>query len=151
MRGGYMYRLLITCAVVLFSTAAAEADTLNLSIRDAIRMALENNSRIKAARFTSQAARQGVESAASRYFPAVALEETLTASNSPTNTFMMKLDEGRFTQNDLQISSLNNPSAAHAFKTALTIQQPLFVPSLSPLEEMAVKDAQKSGLELEAA
>ncbi|HXE96047.1 MAG TPA: TolC family protein [Dongiaceae bacterium] len=146
-----MYRLLITCAVVLFSTAAAEADTLNLSIRDAIRMALENNSRIKAARFTSQAARQGVESAASRYFPAVALEETLTASNSPTNTFMMKLDEGRFTQNDLQISSLNNPSAAHDFKTALTIQQPLFVPSLSPLEEMAVKDAQKSGLELEAA
>ena len=114
-------------------------------------MALENNSRIKVARFTSQATRQGVESANSRYLPAVALEETLVASNSPINTFMMKLDEGRFTQNDFQINNLNNPSAQHDFKTALTIQQPLFVPSLSPLKEMAVKDAQKSELGLEAA
>ena len=64
---------------------------------------------------------------------------------------MMKLDEGRFTQNDFLISRLNNPSASHDFKTALTLQQPLFVPSLSPLKEMAVRDAQKSELELEAA
>jgi outer membrane protein len=146
-----MTRLLITCAVLLLSVAAAGAETLKLSVKDAISMALENNSQIKAARFTSIAARQGVVSATSRYLPAVSFEETLAASNSPTNTFMMKLDEGRFTQNDFQISSLNNPSAAHDFKTALSLQQPLFVPSLSPLREMAVKDAQKSELELEAA
>jgi outer membrane protein TolC len=144
-----MYRLLITCALVLASVAA-EAETLNLSVRDAIRMALENNNQVKAARFTSRAARQGVESAASRYFPAVALEETLVASNSPTNAFMMKLDEGRLTQNDLQLNNLNSPSGSHDFKTTLSIQQPLFVPSLSPLMEMAVNDAQKSELELEA-
>jgi len=146
-----MSRLAIICAVLFFSVAAAGAETLKLSLRDAMGMALENNSRIKAARFTSQAARQGVESANSRYFPSVAFEETLVASNSPTNTFMMKLDEGRFTQNDFLISNLNNPSSQHDFKTALSIQQPLFVPSLSPLKEMAVKDAQKSDLELEAA
>ena len=61
---------------------------------------------------------------------------------------MMKLDEGRFTQNDFLISNLNNPSDSHDFKTVLSIQQPLFVPSLSPLKEMAVKDAQKSELGL---
>lgn len=146
-----MYRLLITMMVLLFSVAAAEAETLKLSLRDAMSMALENNSQIKAARFNSQAASHGIDSANSRYWPAVSFEETLAASNSPTNTFMMKLDEGRFTQNDFQISSLNNPSAAHDFKTALSIQQPLFVPSLAPLKELAVKDAQKSELELEAA
>jgi outer membrane protein len=146
-----MSRLLFICAVLLFSVAAAEAEPLKLSLKDAMSMALENNSQIKAARFTSQAASQGVESANSRYFPSVALEESLVASNSPTNTFMMKLDEGRFTQNDFLISNLNNPSAQHDFKTALTIQQPLFVPSLSPQKEMAVKDAQKSELSLEAA
>lgn len=146
-----MSRLLITCAVLLFSVAAAGAETFKLSINDAISMALENNNQIKAARFTSQAVHQGVQSANSRYLPAVSFEETLVASNSPTNTFMMKLDEGRFTENDFQISSLNNPSAQHDFKTALSIQQPLFVPSLSPLKDMAIKDAQKSELELEAA
>ncbi|MFA7404128.1 MAG: TolC family protein [Pelobacteraceae bacterium] len=146
-----MYRLLLTCAVLLVSVAAAGAETLKLSVKDAISMALENNNQVKAALHTSHAARQGVVSATSRYLPAVSFEETLAASNSPTNTFMMKLDEGRFTQNDFQISSLNNPSAAHDFKTALSLQQPLFVPSLAPLREMAVKDAQKSELELEAA
>lgn len=146
-----MSRLVIISAVLLFSVAAAGAETMKLSLRDAMSMALENNSRIKAARYTSQAARQGVESANSRYLPAVAFEETLVASNSPINTFMIKLDEGRFTENDFQINNLNNPSSQHDFKTALSIQQPLFVPSLSPLKEMAVKDAQKSELELEAA
>src|SRR6266581_2334817 len=151
MRGGNMTRLLATGAVLLLLAASAGAETLKLSLRDAMSMALENNSRIKAARYTSQAVGQGIESADSRYFPAVSFEETLTASNSPTNTFMMKLDEGRFTSNDFGISNLNNPSAQHDFKTALTLQQPLYVPSLSPLKELAVKDAQKSGLELGAA
>lgn len=147
-----MSRLLIISAVLLFSAVGAAAGTLKLSLRDAVNMALENNNRIKAARFSSQAARQGVESANSRYFPAVSFEETLVASNSPTNTFMMKLDEGRFSPADFATPDLvNRPSARHDFKTALSVQQPLFVPSLSPLKELAVKDAQKSELELEAA
>jgi outer membrane protein TolC len=146
-----MSRLLTACLLVLVSVIAAEAASLQLSLKDAIRMSLENNSRIKAARFTSQAAQQGILSAGSRYLPTVSFEETLVVSNSPTNTFMMKLDEGRFAQNDFQISSLNHPSTAHDFKTALSIQQPLFVPSLAPLKELAAKNAQKSELELEAA
>lgn len=146
-----MSRLLIICSIMLFSAAAAEGETLKLSIRDAMEMALENNSRIKASRFNAQAARHGVDIAGSRYLPSVSFEEAFAASNSPTNTFMMKLDQSRFTQNDFQISSLNNPSAQHDFKTALTIQQPLFLPSTSPLKELAVKDAQKSELELEGA
>ncbi len=144
-----MYRLLLTGAVLLWSVAAVEAEPLKLSLRDAMNMALENNNQIKAARYTSHAARQGVNSANSRYLPAVAFEETLAASNSPVNTFMMKLDEGRFTNADF--NNLNNPSAQHDFKTVLSIQQPLFAPSLSPLKDMAVKDAQKSELQLEAA
>ena len=147
-----MSRLLITCAILLLAAAAAEAETLKLTLRDAMSMALENNSQIKAARFKSQAAGQGVESANSRYLPVVSFEETLLASNSPTNSFMMKLDEGRFSPADFaNPDSVNHPSSRHDFKTALSIQQPLFVPSLSPLKELAVKDAQKSGLELEAA
>ena len=146
-----MTRLLITCAVLLFSIATAGAEPLKLSIKEAISMALERNNRIKAARFTEQAASQGIQSANSRYLPAVSLEETLSGSNSPTNTFMMKLDEGRFTQNDFQISTLNNPSATHDFKTALSVQQPLFVPSLAPMKELAVNEFQKSALQLEAA
>jgi outer membrane protein TolC len=144
-----MYRLLITSAVLLFLAAAADAETLKLSLRDAMSMALENNNQIKAARFASDAAGQGIKIANSRYLPAVSFEETFAATNSPTNAFMMKLDEGNFAFSDFD--TINNPPTRHDFKTVLTVQQPLFVPSLSPLKEMAVKDAQKSELELEAA
>jgi len=144
-----MYRLLMAGAVLLFSVAAADAETLKLSLRNAMSMALENNNQIKAARFNSDAASQGVNVANSRYLPAVALEETFAATNSPTNAFMMKLDEGNFAFSDFD--TINNPSTRHDFKTVLSVQQPLFVPSLSPLKEMAVKDAQKAELELEAA
>jgi outer membrane protein len=145
-----MSRLSVLCAVLLCA-AAAEAGTLQLSLRDAVSMALENNNRVKAANFNSLAARQGVESANARYLPTVSFEESFVASNSPVNAFMMKLDEGRFTQNDFLISNLNNPSDSHDFKTVVSIQQPLFVPSLAPLKEISVKDAQQAELGLEAA
>lgn len=144
-----MYRLLVTSALLLLSVAAAEAETPKLSLRDAVSMALENNNRIKAAGFNSDSASQGISIANSHYLPAVSFEETLAASNSPVNTFMMKLDEGRFTNADF--NNLNNPSAQHDFKTVLSIQQPLYAPALASLKTLAVKDAQKSGLELEAA
>ncbi|MHB8056923.1 MAG: TolC family protein [Desulfuromonadaceae bacterium] len=142
-----MYRLFITSAVLLLSVAAAGAETLKLSLRDAIGMALENNNQIKAAGFNSHAARQGIDAANSRYLPVISFEETFAATNSPTNAFMMNLDEGRFSTTDFD--TINNPAARHDFKTALSIQQPLYVPSLSPLKSLAVKEAQKSELELE--
>ena len=146
-----MRRLTIICTLLVLSAATANAETLKLSIKDAINMGLENNNQIKAARFTSQATSQGIQNANSRYLPVVTFEESLVASNSPVNTFMMKLDEGRFTNSDFQINNLNSPSTTHDFKTALSIQQPLFVPSLSPMKELAVKEAKKSELQLEAA
>lgn len=145
-----MFRISATCAFFLLSAATANAEVLQLSLKDAMGRALESNSQIKAARFNFQAAAQGVQSANSRYFPVVSLEETLITSNSPTSTFMMTLDQGRFTQDDFKIDNLNNPSSRHDFKTALSIQQPLYVPSLSPLKEMAAKDALISELGLEA-
>jgi outer membrane protein TolC len=147
-----MYRFLITGAVLLIYVTTAGAETLKLSIKDALNMALENNSQIKAARYTSEAAVQGITSVNSSYLPKVSFEETLVASNSPVNTFMMKLDEGRFSPAAFAAAdSVNHPSSQHDFKTALSIQQPLFVPSLSPLKQLAVKDAEKSVLQLEAA
>lgn len=147
-----MTRLLITGVVLFCSVTAAGAETLQLTLKDAISRGLENNNRIKAARFTSQAARQGVTSATSRYLPVVSFEETLMVSNSPMNAFMMKLDESRFNPADFaNPDTVNHPSARHDFKTALSIQQPLFVPALASMKELAVKDAQKSELDLEAA
>jgi len=147
-----MYRLIITCALLLLSVAAAGAETQMLSLRDAMGMALENNNQVKAAAFNFHAASQGINAANSRYLPVIAFEEAFVVSNSPINAFMMKLDEGRFDPADFATPDLvNKPSARHDFKTVLSIQQPLYAPALSPMKELAVKDAQKAALGLEAA
>ena len=147
-----MHHLLVLSAVIFCSVAIAGAETSKLSLKDAIGMALENNNHIKAASFNSQAASQGIASANSRYLPVISFEEALVVSNSPTNAFMMKLDEGRFSPADFATpDGVNHPSARHDFKTVLSLQQPLFVPSLAPLKALAVKDAQKAELGLEAA
>ncbi|MBC7963960.1 MAG: TolC family protein [Steroidobacteraceae bacterium] len=137
---------ILTAILLLMAGQALAGQTL--SVKEAISRALEKNNLVRAAGFNATAARQGVAVVASRYYPALSFEETLAASNAPTQTFMMKLDQGRFTQNDL--GNLNHPNTVHDFKTQFVLQQPLYLPSLAPLKKMAAKDAEKSELELEA-
>lgn len=113
-------------------------------------MALQKNNLVTSAGFKVTAARQGIDIAGSAYYPDIRFEEAFAASNAPTRTFMMKLDQGRFTQDDFQINNLNNPAAHHDFRTALTIRQPLYSPSIAPLRELAVKEAGSESLGLEA-
>lgn len=144
------FLVLIIMSMAQFASAETSAPVLHVSLKDVINLALKNNNRIKAAGFGAEAAERGVAIATSGYYPVVGFEEALIASNSPTQTFMMKLDEGRFTQNDFQINNLNQPGTWHDFKTILTVQQPLYTPSLAPAREMAVKSALKEKLGHEA-
>ena len=130
--------------------AAAQETVARWTLKEAITTALGQNNLIKAAGYSAEAARQGLAIARSRSYPGIFFEETFALSNAPTQTFMMKLDQGRFSQNDFQINSLNHPAPHHDFKSALTIQQPLYNPSTAPLREMAAKDAEKGALGLEA-
>jgi outer membrane protein TolC len=139
----------ILAMLLTVGVATAETTAPRLTLKEAVNMALEQNNLIKAAGYTADASRQGIAIASSRYYPGIFLEETFSASNSPTQTFMMKLDEGRFSQNDFLISNLNHPSAHNNFKSSLTILQPLYTPSTAPVLEIATKDAEKDALGLE--
>lgn len=144
-----MLALCIVTAARPVCAISTGPDVQKLTLKAAVNTALEQNRLVKAASYSADAAGQGIAIANSRYYPGIFFEETFAASNAPTQTFMMKLDEGRFTQSDFQINNLNHPSAHNDFRTALTIQQPLYQPSTAPLREMALKDAEKGALELE--
>ena len=101
------------------------ADAGRVSVGEAIKLALEKNHLLRAASFERQAAAQGVAIGRSAYLPRIYLEETAAVSNSPTRTFMMKLDEGRFTDRDFLVSNLNNPSTHSDFRTAFVLEQAL--------------------------
>ena len=141
--------ILILLIMATADAVVAEPAVHLLTLKGAIGTALENNNRIREAGFNADAARHGVALAGS-YYPNLSFEETLTASNTPTQTFMMKLDQGRFTQNDFLISNLNHPGAWNDFRTVLNIQQPLYTPSFSPARVIAAQEARKETLALES-
>ncbi|QEM69708.1 TolC family protein [Geobacter sp. FeAm09] len=143
--------VILILVAVTAGQAGAASPVQQLTLKEAIGRALENNHLVKAAGYRAAAARQGVAIAKSYYYPTLAFEETLAASNAPTQVFMMKLDEARFTQNDFLTSNLNHPATTHDFKTALTVSLPLYRPSIAPLRELAVRESEKQDLGLEAA
>lgn len=147
-----LFVLLTLCTVTTAQPVTATSmgpEIQRMTLKEAVTTALEQNHTIKAAGYNADAASQGIAIANSRYYPGIFFEETFAASNAPTQTFMMKLDQARFSQDDFQINNLNHPSDHQDFKTSLTVQQPLYNPSTAPLREMAVKDAEKGSLELE--
>lgn len=145
-----MNRLILLIILFIVACAqAARAESYRLNLKEAVALAVDKNSQVRAAGFRADAARQGVAIATARYYPAIVFNESFTASNSPTQTFMMKLDEGRFSQSDFQISNLNNPGTEHDFKTAVTARQTLFDPSLAPGRELAVQESKLIDTRLE--
>jgi outer membrane protein len=140
------------CALAIafvFLPSVLYAEDGTVTLKEAIHLALSQNSLLRAAEYESSAASYGLSASRSRYFPRIYLDENFTASNSPTRVFMMKLDEGRFTQDDFLINNLNHPSSTTDFRTAFTLQQPLFDMSIVYGTRMASADAEEKKLALE--
>ncbi|MEA5115348.1 MAG: TolC family protein [Geobacteraceae bacterium] len=140
-------RLIIAVSLVFPSLIYAREGTV--TVKEAITLALGRNNLLKAAEQQKYAAEHGAASSRSRYFPRIFLDENFSASNAPTRVFMMKLDQGRFSQNDFVISNLNNPSADTDFRTAFTLEQPVFDLSIFYGTEAAQKEAEEKGFALE--
>ena len=139
--------LLISLAVLLPS--AVFAGTGKVSLKEAIALAFERNHLLKVATFERAAAERETYESRSRYLPRIYLDETFSSSNSPTRVFMMKLDEGRFSQGDFAIDNLNHPARHSDFLTAFTLQQPLLDFAIARGAEMAEKEEKVRGLALE--
>lgn len=145
-----MNRAILTVIMLLLLPLATFADNGRVSVREAIDLALERNHLLKAADYERQSAAHEVSASRSRYFPRVFLEESAAASNAPTRVFMMKLDEGRFSQNDFAPSSLNHPDAYHDFRTALSLEMPLLDFTIGKGAGMAGKEEEARSLTLES-
>lgn len=133
-------------SVLLLFPAPLQAGEVAVSLKEAISIALQRNNLIKATDYRKAAAEHGVNSSRGRWLPRIYLEEAFAVSNAPTRVFMMKLDQGRFTDNDFLINNLNHPSSATDFRTAFSLEQPIFDLGIPYGVELARKDAEQSGL-----
>lgn len=105
-------------------TAWAGAQPLSLS--EAILVALRENPGLKAAGLEMPAAEADVAKARARFLPRLDATETYAYSDNPSQVFMSKLNQRRFTQDDFRLNNLNEPAPYGNFRTGLALSQPLF-------------------------
>lgn len=144
-----MKRILAIASLLFLIPSILCAEDGKVTLRGAIRLALQRNNLLKAAEHEKSAAGYGVAVSRSRWFPRIFLDENFEASNSPTRVFMMKLDQGHFTQNDFLIGNLNHPSSIENFRTAFTIEQPLFDMDIVYRTDISKAEAEEKNLALE--
>ena len=139
-----LFRILsLAISFALFCCNLAEAiEPEKISLKEAIARGLEKNNQIKSARFQADSAKSAAAAASLHYLPSISFEEAWTRSDVPVNTFMMKLNQGRFTNQDFDASRLNNPSAVGDFRTAFTVEMPIVIPEAWAGQRVARRGAE---------
>lgn len=117
-----------------FATCSqADAATMRLSLDDALKMARERNTMLKAQRAKNDQADARIVQSKQAYLPKVTLSETLLHSNDPGAVLVGKLQQesayynlGIMDMGDFSLHNLNHPSAITDFHTSLQVQQPIY-------------------------
>jgi outer membrane protein TolC len=110
----------------LSAPAAAQSP---LSLTDAIARARAHNPDAGRTAAGEREAAQRVTQARAGYWPRVDVAESWQRGNQPVFVFSSLLSQREFTAADLALGTLNHPDAVDNFRSAVTVEQPLFDPA----------------------
>lgn len=130
-------KLIILFIILLYPSGAAFADGRTYTLKEAISVAMKGNHSLKASVGASGAVAEDIGIARSRLLPNILFEERFTRTNNPTLAFASKLNQGRFTQDDFAIGSLNSPAAINDYQTSFSVEQVVLSKKASVGLEMA--------------
>ncbi len=113
-----------------------------LSLNEALEQALSGNPGLRANEKALSASREDIGIARSFLLPKLTFEERYMRTNNPTYAFMAKLNQERFSIDDLAGApdTFNHPKTINDFQTSLSFEQALFVPKASIGLDMAKKE-----------
>jgi outer membrane protein len=139
---------MIMLLVSMLQGLAAAGPTL--SWKSAIAMALEGNDELKATREATAAHHDAIGAARGNLLPRLTFEERLLWTNNPAYVFSSKINQARFTSQDLASApqSFNHPSPLADFQTLLSLEQPIFARKAQVGVAMAKKEYQARNEEL---
>ena len=98
----------------------------NLTLAEAVRMALEKNPTVQAADAYAKAVHQGIAEARAAWMPRVDFSEGFTRGNNPVYVFGGLLTERQFTASDFGLGSLNTPRPLDIFRTQFSAALSLY-------------------------
>jgi outer membrane protein len=105
---------------------AKAAETLKLSLSDAITMARQNNYTVKAAKSRVDQAEARIVQTRQSFLPKVTLSETLVMTNDPGAALVFKLQQNTIQASDFDPAKLNNADIINDFNTSLQVTQPVY-------------------------
>jgi outer membrane protein TolC len=127
--------LLLSFAVAGQSASVFAQDTGNspqadsqeaITLPMAVEIALRTNPLTRATVSGRQIADAQLAEARASRLPQVQLSETFTNGNNPVFVFGSLLEQARFTQQNLNLPSLNNPDPLTNFRVGVTVKAPVF-------------------------
>lgn len=111
--------------IVAFLAFPLAAQT-QLSIKDAIRMALDKHPSVEASKAGEDQAQARIRQARSGYLPKLNYSESFQRSNNPVFVFSSLLTQHQFTEQNFRIDTLNRPDAVNNFQSQLVVDQPIY-------------------------
>ena len=123
--GAAISALLATVLSVASLSAQAPA-TQELSLQEAVRVALEKNPTVKASVACERAVHEGIAEARAARFPRLDFSEGFTRGNNPVYVFGGLLTERQFNANDFAVNFLNTPPPLDIFHTQFSAALPLY-------------------------
>jgi outer membrane protein len=97
-----------------------------LSLKEAVRTALEKNKLIEASSAAQQAAESKIAEARSAFLPKVNYSESWSRSDNPVFVFSSLLSQHQFGLENFLIGPLNRPDFLNNFQSLVTADQPLY-------------------------
>lgn len=112
--------------LLMLAISAAGGAQEALSLRDAVRAALDRNQGIAASAAVEDAAAARIRLARSGYLPKVNYQESWARSDNPVFVFSSLLTQRQFGEQNFAIGALNRPDFLNNFQSLVTAEQPLF-------------------------
>ena len=97
-----------------------------MSLKDAVRLALDKNKSIEASAAARDAAEGRVREARGGALPKVNYSESWTSSDNPVFVFSSLLTQHQFTEQNFQIGPLNRPDFLNNFQSQVTADQTIY-------------------------
>ena len=111
---------------LLFLAAVAGYCQQPVSLRDAVKIALDQNKSIEAAGAATDAAKEKITQARAGYLPKADYAESWARSDNPVFVFSSLLTQHQFGAQNFEIGNLNQPDFLNNFQSQLTVDQPLY-------------------------
>ena len=120
----------MSIAILVFVGAlqAPPADTVRLTLDQALARSLTANPTLRAERADARAASALSLEASRAFLPSLKLEAGGVRTTDPVAVFRPKLCQARFQAQDLSLDALNQPSPYAGYTAATTVEQPLVAP-----------------------